>query len=102
KGLIDPQRAYAALKPLHTTFKEQFFTERLYHRVLAGGYMLYSRVLYTVAERQFIDGVVNATYPAVRNLGEVFKLVQPGRINLYALFLSVGLFILLILTLLWR
>ncbi|MCS6958410.1 MAG: NADH-quinone oxidoreductase subunit L, partial [Aquificaceae bacterium] len=31
KGVIDPQRAYESLKPLHTTFKEQFFTEKLYH-----------------------------------------------------------------------
>ena len=35
KGIINPEKAYEALKPFHTTFKEQFFTERLYHKVLA-------------------------------------------------------------------
>ncbi|MCS7263002.1 MAG: NADH-quinone oxidoreductase subunit L, partial [Aquificaceae bacterium] len=27
KGLVDPSKAYESLKPLHATFKEQFFTE---------------------------------------------------------------------------
>ena len=57
KGIIPPEKAYEALTPLHTTFKEQFFTERLYHKVLAYGYLFYSRVLYATAERQLIDGV---------------------------------------------
>ena len=59
KGIINPEKAYEALKPLHTTFKEQFFTERLYHRVFAKGYMSISRVLFLVGDRFIIDGFLN-------------------------------------------
>ncbi len=102
RGLIDPQKAYEALKPLHTTFKEQFFTERLYHRVLAGGYLFYSKILYMTSERQLIDGLVNVTYPAVRGAGGVLRLLQAGKLNLYALFVAFGFSLLLLITILWR
>ncbi|RMH03818.1 MAG: hypothetical protein D6699_04675 [Aquificota bacterium] len=102
RKLIDPQRAYEALKPLHTTFKEQFFTERFYHKVLAGGYMLYSKVLYAVAERQFIDGVVNGTYLLVKEAGGILRHLQAGRINLYLLFAFAGFSLLLLITFFWR
>ncbi|MCS6876204.1 MAG: NADH-quinone oxidoreductase subunit L, partial [Aquificaceae bacterium] len=82
--------------------KEQFFTERLYHKILAGGYMFYSKILYSTAERQLIDGVVNLTYPAVRGVGGLLKTLQAGKLNLYALYISVALLLLLALTLSWR
>ncbi|MFN3471517.1 MAG: NADH-quinone oxidoreductase subunit L [Aquificaceae bacterium] len=59
KGLIDPERAYESLKPLHTTFREQFFTERFYHKVIAGGYMSLSRSLFSLGDRFLIDGFLN-------------------------------------------
>ncbi|MFN0238954.1 MAG: NADH-quinone oxidoreductase subunit L [Aquificaceae bacterium] len=102
RGLVDPQRAYEALKPLHTAFKEQFFTERLYHRVLAGGYLFYSKILYMTAERQLIDGLVNATYPAVRSAGGFMKALQAGKLNLYTLFIAAGFLLLLFITIFWR
>ncbi|MCS6999091.1 MAG: NADH-quinone oxidoreductase subunit L, partial [Aquificaceae bacterium] len=52
-------RVYESLKPLHTTFREQFFTEKLYHNVLAGGYMGFSRALFLLGDRVLIDGLVN-------------------------------------------
>jgi len=102
KGIINPEKAYEALKPLHTTLKEQFFTERLYHKVLAYGYLFYSRVLYATAERQLIDGLVNSSYVGVRALGGLLKAIQAGKLNLYILFLSVGFLALLFLTIFWR
>ncbi|MCS6875864.1 MAG: NADH-quinone oxidoreductase subunit L, partial [Aquificaceae bacterium] len=59
KGLIDPRRAYESLKPLHTTLKEQFFTERLYHRGFARGYMNLSKALFVLGDRFLIDGFIN-------------------------------------------
>ncbi|MCS7171373.1 MAG: NADH-quinone oxidoreductase subunit L [Aquificaceae bacterium] len=59
RGLLDPQKVYESLRPLHTTFREQFFTERLYHRVVAGGYMSLSRVLFLAGDRALIDGIIN-------------------------------------------
>jgi NADH-quinone oxidoreductase subunit L len=59
RGLVDPQRAYEALKPLHTAFREQFFTERLYHRGVARGYMGLSRAIFLAGDRVLIDGFLN-------------------------------------------
>ena len=102
KKVLDPEKLYQSLKPMHTTFKEQFFTEKLYHKILAGGYMLYSKMLYTVGERQFIDGLVNGSYLMAGSFGRLFRNLQQGKVNLYVLFLSVGLSMLILITLLWR
>jgi NADH-quinone oxidoreductase subunit L len=98
KRSLDPEKLYQSLKPVHTTFKEQFFTERLYHKILAGGYMLYSKVLYATFERQFIDGLVNGSYAVSSALGSLFKGLQQGRVNLYILFLLVGFSLLVLIT----
>ncbi|MDW8295052.1 MAG: NADH-quinone oxidoreductase subunit L [Aquificaceae bacterium] len=102
RGFVDPHRVYESLKPLHTTFREQFFTEKLYHNVLAGGYLFYSKILYMTAERQLIDGLVNLTYPTVRSTGSLFRTLQRGKLNFYVLSLSFSFLLLLALTLLWR
>ena len=64
--------------------------------------MLYSKVLYAVAERQFIDGLVNGSYLMANAFGSLLRNLQQGRVNLYLLFLSVGLTLLVLITLLWR
>jgi NADH-quinone oxidoreductase subunit L len=98
KRFLDPEKLYQSLKPVHTTFREQFFTERLYHKILAGGYMLYSKVLYATFERQFIDGLVNGSYAVSSALGSLFKGLQQGRVNLYILFLLMGFSLLVLIT----
>jgi len=97
KRFLDPERTYEALKAVHTTFKEQFFTEKLYHNILAAGYMSYSKVLYLVGERQFIDGIVNGTAYVVQSIGQGLKFLQAGKLNWYALGLAGGFAILALL-----
>ncbi|AAC07303.1 NADH dehydrogenase I chain L [Aquifex aeolicus VF5] len=96
KKVIDYNKAYESLKFIHTTFKEQFFTEKLYHNVVAGGYLTYSRSLYSTVERLFIDGIVNATYPIVELLGSVLKFFQNGRLSWYVMGLATGLTIIVL------
>ena len=96
KRVIDYERAYESLKALHTVFKEQFFTEKLYHNVIAASYLMYSRTLYATFERLFIDGIVNSTYPIVQGLGGLLKLLQVGKINWYAAWISIGLAIIVL------
>ena len=95
KRYIDPEKAYGSLKALHTLFREQFFTERLYHRVLAWGYLSYSKILYTVGERQFIDGVVNGVATVTQSVGQGLRFLQAGRLNWYAIGLGAGSLILI-------
>ena len=96
KRVIDYERAYESLKALHTVFKEQFFTEKLYHNVIAASYLMYSRTLYATFERLFIDGIVNSTYPIVQGLGGLLKFLQVGKINWYAAWISIGLAIIVL------
>ncbi len=72
RGVVDVGKAYESLRGLHTTFREQFFTEKLYHKVLAWGYLRSSRFAYNLGDRTVIDGTINLTY---RSLLKVFKLV---------------------------
>ncbi|NPA41052.1 MAG: NADH-quinone oxidoreductase subunit L, partial [Aquificae bacterium] len=97
KRFLDPEKTYESLKALHTTFKEQFFTEKLYHGILAAGYMSYSKVLYAVGERQFIDGIVNGLAFIVQSVGQGLKFLQNGKLNWYALGLGTGFAILVLL-----
>ncbi|EDP76492.1 NADH-quinone oxidoreductase subunit L [Hydrogenivirga sp. 128-5-R1-1] len=97
RRFLDPEKTYDSLKALHTTFKEQFFTEKLYHGILAAGYMSYSRVLFAVGERQFIDGVVNGLANIVQSAGQGLKFLQAGKLNWYALSLAGGFAILVLL-----
>ncbi|MFN3814059.1 MAG: NADH-quinone oxidoreductase subunit L, partial [Aquificaceae bacterium] len=82
-------------------FREQFFTERFYHRVMAWGYVKVSKTLYHVNERKVIDGLVNATYYIANLVGSSIKPLQDGRVNHYAfaMYIGLGLILFLILTL---
>ncbi|MFN7065652.1 MAG: proton-conducting transporter membrane subunit, partial [Aquificaceae bacterium] len=117
KGFINPEKAYESLKPLHTTFKEQFFTERFYHKGIAGGYMSFSRSLFILGDRFIIDGFLNLLnwlyFRVVKFLwmkldimlvdlfvngvaklsywtGKQFRNVQTGLLNNYVSFLLLG------------
>ncbi|RUM29770.1 MAG: NADH-quinone oxidoreductase subunit L [Aquifex sp.] len=122
KEVIDYRKAYGALKAIHTTFKEQFFTEKLYHNILAGGYMQASRYSFKFIDRGIIDGFINALYKNFfsfvrflwKNLdikiidliihesvltafrvGKISRQLQTGLLNHYILFLTIGVVVIL-------
>ncbi len=97
RGYIDPERAYESLRALHTTFREQFFTEKLYHKVVAKGYLGLSKSAYYVGDRFLIDGVVNGVAFLVQTVGQGLRVLQPGKLNWYALGLVSGFAILVVL-----
>ncbi len=99
RGVIDPKVGYEALRGIHTTFREQFFTERFYHKILAWGYLSYSKILYTVGERQLIDGVVNGVAYITQSVGQGIRFLQGGKLNWYAVALSAGFGLLVVLML---
>ncbi len=97
KRIPNPEKAYSALKILHTTLKEQFFTEKLYHRVLAVGYLKGSKIVHTVGEKHIVDGFVNLLATAVQNVGKNLRFAQPGKLNWYAFGMVGGLSFLVVL-----
>ncbi|SNZ12875.1 hypothetical protein SAMN06265353_0539, partial [Hydrogenobacter hydrogenophilus] len=90
------------LKPIADTFREQFYTERLYHKVLAKGYLMVSKVVYLFMERQFIDNTVNNTYYSAQFFGSLLTPLQSGKINYYSLFIYAGFTVILLLLIFWR
>ncbi|MDQ7082009.1 MAG: hypothetical protein Q9N34_02735 [Aquificota bacterium] len=99
RGVVDPGRAYESLRGSHTAFREQFFTEKLYHKVLAWGYLSYSRILYSVGERQLIDGIVNGVAYITQSVGRGMRFLQGGKLNWYAVSLTAGFGVLVVLIL---
>jgi NADH-quinone oxidoreductase subunit L len=122
KRFLDPEKLYQSLKPVHTTFKEQFFAERLYHKGFAKGYMELSRGLFLAGDRFLIDGFINLLnflyFRVVKFLwikldiytvdllvngvakfsfrfGRRASLIQTGLLNNYVAFLLFGLVVLL-------
>ena len=122
KEVIDYRKAYVALKAIHTTFKEQFFTEKLYHNILAGGYMQASIYSFKFIDRGLIDGFINTLYKnffsfvrflwknldikiidliihesvlTAFRIGRVSRQLQTGLLNHYILFLTIGVVVIL-------
>ena len=122
KRVLDPEKLYQSLKPMHTTFKEQFFTEKLYHKILARGYMKTSRAMFVVGDRFVIDGLINLLnfiyFRVVKFLwikldvftvdlfvngvaklsfkfGRKASVIQTGLLNNYIAFLLLGLVVLI-------
>lgn len=118
KGAIDHSRAYRALKPIADTFREQFYTEKLYHKLIAYGYLVVSKALYRIGDRITIDGFINLLaflyFRVVRFLwmkldimvvdlfvngvaklsfktGRYVRNLQTGLLNNYVLFLLMGI-----------
>ncbi|MEZ0362053.1 MAG: NADH-quinone oxidoreductase subunit L, partial [Hydrogenobacter sp.] len=102
KGIIDHTKAYKALKPIADTFREQFYTEKLYHRIIAFGYLSLSRGVYIIMEWRFIDGAVNKTYQMAQFIGNSLRIFQNGKINYYNFVIYVGFTIILLLIISWR
>jgi len=59
KKLIDPNTLYELFKPIHKLMKSQFYTEYLYHNIIAKGYLAVSKLIYKIVDRIMIDGFVN-------------------------------------------
>jgi NADH-quinone oxidoreductase subunit L len=122
KRFISPEAVGSAFAPLRVTFKEQFFTEKLYHNILAKGYMTLSKVAFYTGDRFVIDGLINTAYRSffkfakevwkafdIKSIdifihwlaltmfrsGRLLRNMQTGLLNNYVLFLLVGVVVVL-------
>jgi len=100
KKFVDPNTLYELFKPIHTLMKSQFYTEYIYHNIIAKGYLAISRLVYKAVDRIIIDGFVNGVASATSNYGKPISRLQNGKLNYYALYMLYGVvfvFLLLIL-----
>ncbi len=122
KRVLSPEELHKTLRPVAVTFREQFFTEKLYHKGFARGYMLFSKAAYYLGDRFIIDGSINLSYKGFFRLakdtwkaldiksidifihflagttfrtGRLLRNMQTGLLNNYVLFLLIGIIVLL-------
>ncbi len=93
RGVIDVGRAYESMRVLHSTFKNQFFTEALYHKVVAKGYLNVSKAAFLVGDRGIIDGLINLSYKVFFKVTRtVWKLLDIKSIDIFIHWLALGMF----------
>ena len=122
KKLIDPKTLYEIFKPIHKLMKSQFYTEALYHNIIAKGYLKLSNLIYKLIDRILIDGFINLVARVFMYLvrilwefidikfidifihelvlwtfsfGRRLRIIQSGYLNQYVLFILIGIVIIL-------
>ncbi len=93
KRVVSAESLYPSLKPVHTLLREQFLTERLYHRVFARGYLILSRAAFRLGDSTIIDGTINFSYRVfMRSVKVVWKIFDVKSIDLLLHCLAIGSF----------
>nr|WP_238544174.1 hypothetical protein [Hydrogenobaculum sp. SN] len=122
KKFVDPNTLYELFKPIHTLMKSQFYTEYIYHNIIAKGYLVISRLVYKAVDRIIIDGFVNGVAKVFMILvrfvwefidirfidiilhkiviwtfsfGRKLKIIQSGYLNQYIFVILLGIVIIL-------
>ncbi|NPA41106.1 MAG: NADH-quinone oxidoreductase subunit L, partial [Aquificae bacterium] len=93
KRFVSPEGIASTFAPIRITFKEQFFTEKLYHKGFARGYMALSKVAFYVGDRFVIDGTINTAYKGFfRVAKEVWKAFDIKSIDIFIHWLALSMF----------
>jgi NADH-quinone oxidoreductase subunit L len=93
RGVLDVDRVYGSMRVLHNTFRNQFFTEALYHKVIARGYLNLSKATFLVGDRGVIDGTINLSYKLFfRATRTIWKLLDIKSIDIFIHWLALGMF----------
>jgi NADH-quinone oxidoreductase subunit L len=73
----------------------KWYVDEFYHRWVVDPILTTSRVLWRVVDATIIDGTVRMLGNGTRAIGWVGSLFQTGQVNTYALFLTVGVLVIL-------
>lgn len=83
---------------LYSFLSDKWRIDELYDAAIIRPLHSFSKFCFTALDRVLIDGTVNGTGIAVEATGDIVTKTQAGRLNVYALWMFVGM---LILTVLW-
>ncbi|MEE8418947.1 MAG: NADH-quinone oxidoreductase subunit L, partial [Dehalococcoidales bacterium] len=91
KKSISPEKIGQMFKPVYTLFLRKYWFDELYENIivrisLIGG--LFSGL--EKIDTYVVDGAVNGTARAISTDGEVMKKIQTGQLQLYGLFIGIG------------
>ena len=87
----DPRPATGFTRVLYN----KYYVDELYDRVIVRPVLSASRFLWRVVDALVIDGFVNAVGQVGKGIGWFTTLLQNGRVNTYAMFITVGVLLIL-------
>ncbi|HEY82724.1 MAG TPA: NADH-quinone oxidoreductase subunit L [Dehalococcoidia bacterium] len=92
KGWLSPERIGTTFKPLYTLFYSKYWFDELYEDVIVRGVLL--KGLFRGMEQfdsHVVDGAVNTVADGAIAGGRTIRRAQTGQLQLYALFIGIGI-----------
>ncbi len=86
------ERNAKSMKPVYELLLNKYWVDEIYSKMLIGPLIKISRVLWSKVDIKIIDKVTYAISDMVRNSGGGLKMVQSGNLQMYALYILIGLF----------
>lgn len=81
-----------AFKPLHQLLLNKYWVDEAYFKALINPLVRSSRFLWSKVDVKVIDQLTYTISDMVRNAGGGLKMVQSGNLQMYALYILIGLF----------
>ncbi|MBN8704038.1 MAG: NADH-quinone oxidoreductase subunit L [Bacteroidetes bacterium] len=87
------------LKPIHKLVYHKYWVDELYEKVITKPYNWISDISYRFVELRFIDAIVNGTGTLVNRTAIALRYIQTGSIGFYIFAMTIGIALILLLTL---
>jgi NADH-quinone oxidoreductase subunit L len=84
------RRPYPGLRPLYQLLFNKYYVDEIYDEIFVLPVRNGARILYSVVDREAIDGLVNGVAAATRRVSRAMSPVQSGYVRAYALSIFVG------------
>jgi NADH-quinone oxidoreductase subunit L len=88
-----PDRAAERYKPMYSLVANKYWVDELYDWAFVGPLIRFSVFLWRKVDELLVDGIVNGVGAVARGGSEIFKRLETGNIQSYALSILVGIVI---------
>ncbi|MFC1934709.1 NADH-quinone oxidoreductase subunit L [Chloroflexota bacterium] len=103
KKWISPERIGSFFKPLYTLFYRKYLLDELYENIVVKIALLRGLFAgFQYFDSKGVDGVVNGVAGGIRAGGRVIRRAQTGQLQLYGLFIGIGVLAIIICALVFR
>jgi NADH-quinone oxidoreductase subunit L len=84
------RRPYPGLRPLYQLLFNKYYVDEIYDEIFVVPVRSGARLLYSIVDREAIDGLVNGVAAATRRVSLGMSPIQSGYVRAYALSIFVG------------
>ena len=86
-----PDQVAERYKPIYSMIANKYWVDEIYDWVFVGPLIRFSVFLWRIIDEILVDGTVNGVAALARGFSEIFKHLQTGNIQSYALSILVGI-----------